>query len=166
MWKDIPKGSQYINNKIMGDGFGFSRAELSAMERMKFLTGDISPEDFMLIGSFHSGPLSAVRFVGVVGLALYYALMIYSAVYAWRVVRRTTGLDLSPLALFVGLPLIWEPFNYTIVFGAYDAGLPETIFGVGMLKLIYNSLPKAVTKEPESTVLEPALSSRRMLPVR
>ncbi len=77
MWRDIPKGSQYIHNRIMGDGFGFSRAELIAMERRQFLVGEISQEDFMLIGSFHNGPLSAIRFVGIVGMLLYYVLLIY-----------------------------------------------------------------------------------------
>ena len=67
MWRDIPKGTQYISDKIMGDGFGFSRAELSAMERQKFATGGMQQEDFMIIGAFHNGPLSAIRFVGVVG---------------------------------------------------------------------------------------------------
>ena len=70
MWKEIPKGTRYISNKIMGDGFGFSRAELSAMERQQFLIGEISQEDSMIIGSFHNGPLSAVRFVGIVGMLL------------------------------------------------------------------------------------------------
>jgi hypothetical protein len=160
MWKDIPKGSQYISDKIMGDGFGFSRAELSAMERQKFFMGDLDQEDSMIIGSFHSGPLSAVRFVGVVGLAIYYVLLIYSAVYAWRIIRRTQGSYLFPLALFVGLPLIWEPFNYTLIFGAYDVGLPETIFGVGMLKLIYNSLPKPVPVESKPVSPQPPMLSR------
>ena len=125
MWKDIPKGTRYINNKIMGDGFGFSRAELSAMERQQFLSGEISQEDSMIIGAFHNGPLSAVRFVGIVGLILYYMLLIYSAVYAWRLIRAADGSDYFPLALFIGLAVIWEPFNYTFVFGAFDSGLAE-----------------------------------------
>ena len=81
MWKDIPKGRQYIRNRIMGDGFGFSRAELQALERQKFGTGEMAQEDFMIIGAFHNGPLSAIRFAGVVGLVLYYVLLIYSARY-------------------------------------------------------------------------------------
>ena len=103
----------------MGDGFGFSRAELMAMERRQFLVGEISQEDFMLIGSFHNGPLSAIRFVGVVGMLLYYVLLITSAVYARRLIRATEDTAFFPFALFIGLAMIWEPFNYTFVFGAY-----------------------------------------------
>src|SRR4051812_48345435 len=84
MWKDIAKSSVYIRNRVMGDGFGFSRGELEAMQREQFRTGDLTQEDFMIIGSFHNGPLSAIRFVGVVGLVLYYLLLIYAAVYASR----------------------------------------------------------------------------------
>jgi hypothetical protein len=151
MWRDIPRGTKYIRSKVMGDGFGFSRAELSAMERQKFLTGDVSPEDYMIIGSFHNGPLSAIRFVGVVGLILYYVLLIYSAIYAWRLIRTTQGSDFFPLALFLGLPIIWEPFDYTLVFGAFDVGLPQAIFAVGMLKLVHNSLAKPVEEPPQHT---------------
>ena len=140
MWKDIPKSGRYIRNPVMGDGFGFSRAELQAMQREHYRTGDMSQEDFMIIGSFHNGPLSAIRFVGVVGLIIYYLLLIYTAIYAARLIRRAENSDFYPLALFVGLPLIWEPWNYTLVFGAYDAALPTAIFSVGMLKAISNSM--------------------------
>ncbi len=109
MWKDIPKGTRYIHNKVMGDGFGFSQAELSAMERQTFFGGDISPEDFLIIGAFHNGPLSTIRFVGAIGLVLYYTLLIYMAVLAWRLIRVTQGTDFFPFALFVGLAIIWEP---------------------------------------------------------
>jgi O-antigen ligase/polysaccharide polymerase Wzy-like membrane protein len=146
MWKDIPKSSQYIRDRVMGDGFGFSRAELQAMERQRYRTGDISQEDFMIIGSFHNGPLSAIRFVGIVGMVLFYLLLIYSAVYAVRLIRAAEGSNFYPLTLFIGLPLIWEPFNYTLVFGAYDVALPIAIFGVGMLKMLENSLRHAKDK--------------------
>ena len=140
MWKDIPQSSRYIRNRLMGDGFGFSRAELKAMERQQYRTGDMSQEDFMLIGAFHNGPLSAIRFVGVVGMLLYYTLLIYTGVYGWRLIRASEGSAFYPLAMFVSLAFIWEPVNYTFIFGAYDSGLPNAIFGVGMLKMVHNSL--------------------------
>jgi hypothetical protein len=164
MWKDIPKGTQYIHNKIMGDGFGFSRAELIAMERQKFLTGEMGQEDSMIIGSFHSGPLSAVRFVGIVGLLLYYALLIYAAIYSWRVIRSSKGTDFFPLALFIGLRAIWEPFNYTLIFGAYDSGLPETLFTIGMLKMIHNSLQPYLPEEKPAEAQPRPGRMRRLAP--
>jgi len=168
MWRDIPKSSRYIRDKVMGDGFGFSRAELAAMERQQYRTGDMSQEDFMLIGSFHNGPLSAMRFVGAVGFILYYALIVVVALYAARLIRAAEGTDFYPLALFIGLALIWEPINYVLIFGAYDSGIPNTIFSLGMLKMIDNSLRANISKkarsgpkpELQSTASEPALLNR------
>jgi hypothetical protein len=122
------------------------------MQRQLYSAGQISQEDFMLIGAFHNGPLSTVRFVGAVGLLLYYVLLIYLAMYAWRLIRAAEGTDIYPLALFAGLALIWEPINYTLVFGGYDSGFPNTIFGVGMLKMINNSL-RAKQSETKSTAI-------------
>ena len=143
MWKEVSKGTRYIRDIAMGDGFGFSRQELLAMERQQYRTGEFSQEDSLIVGAFHNGPLSAIRFVGIVGLILYYSLLIYCAVYAWRLIRSAQDSQFSAIAFFVGLPLIWEPFNYTFIFGGYDSGLPNTIFAVGMLKMIHNSLRQA-----------------------
>jgi hypothetical protein len=151
MWRDIPKSGQYIHNKVMGDGFGFSRDELQAIQRQAASAGGMQQEDFMLTGSFHNGPLSAIRFVGVVGMCLYYALLIYAAMYGWRLIRASEHSDFYPLTLFISLSLIWEPVNYTFVFGGYDSGLPHAIFGVGMLKMIYNSLEHSAQKTARAT---------------
>jgi hypothetical protein len=164
MWKDIPKSSKYIRDRVMGDGFGFSRAELQAMERQLYAVGQMSQEDFMIIGSFHNGPLSAVRFVGVVGLVLYYALILYAALFGWRLIRTSERSDFYPLALFVSLALIWEPLNFTFVFGGYDGGLPNTVFGVGMLKMIHNSLRFSAQKA-DATVAPVLLPVSRVEPV-
>jgi hypothetical protein len=142
MWKEVAKGGPYIRDKVWGDGFGFSRTELAALAQAEYLTAQAQQEYFMIIGAFHNGPLSAIRFVGVVGLTLYYALLIYCAVFAVHLIRLAQGSSLSALAFFIGLPLIWEPLNYTFVFGGYDSGLPNTIFAVGMLKMIANSIPE------------------------
>ncbi len=152
MWKEIPKSTRYVRDQWMGDGFGFTRTELLAMQRQTMRTGEITQEDSMIIGAFHNGPLSAIRFVGFVGLILYYALLVYLAIYAARIIRAAEDTRFYPLALFVGLILIWEPINYTLVFGAYDSGLPNTIFAVGMLKMISNSIrqlskPRRLTED-------------------
>jgi hypothetical protein len=81
-----------------------------------------------------------VRFVGGVGLVIYIVLMIVTARAAWRLIRRAQGTPYYPLALFLGLPLIWEPFYYIFIFGGYDAALPMMIFAIGMLKMLANSL--------------------------
>ncbi len=165
MWREIWKSSRYIQNKTMGDGFGFNRTELQAMQREHTAGGQEVQEYFMIIGAFHNGPLSAIRFTGVVGLVLYCTFLIALAGYAWRLIRRAERTAYYSLALFFGLGVIWEPINYLLVFGAYDSGLPNTIFSLGMLKLIHNSLEKyprqeerrpRTTSRPASLVRVPA----------
>jgi hypothetical protein len=140
MWDVVLSTDTYIHNKILGDGFGFSSYELQIMEEAQTggtgFAGAAEQEAFLIQGAFHSGPLSAVRFVGVVGLALYLTLLIAGAVYAWKLIRRSQGSDFFPLALFVGIPAIYEPLQYTLVFGAFDSGFPTTLFICGMLKLV------------------------------
>ena len=166
MWKDLLKGSKYIHNRLLGDGFGFSQAELQALERQKYASGDVvEQEDYMIIGAFHNGPLSAIRFVGIVGLVLYYTLLIYSAVYAWRLIRITRNTDFFPFALFVGLALIWEPFNYTLIFGAFDSGFPNALFNAGMLKLVHNSVVPATSQKEPSAKREPLLATTKRITV-
>jgi hypothetical protein len=140
MWKEIPKSSRYIHNRLMGDGFGFTRAELLAMERQQFRTGELSQEDSLIIGAFHNGPLSTVRYVGFFGFLLYYGLLICAAVNGARLIRAAAGTDFYPIALFIGVWLVWEPINFVAIFGSYDSGLPNTIFSIGMLKMVRNSL--------------------------
>lgn len=141
MWKAMLTEDKYIHNKWLGDGFGFSQRDLAVM-----LANQVSgaPEDaqenLLIVGGIHSGPISTVRYVGVVGLALFIGLLIVMARTAWRLIRRAEGTEYYPLALFIGLPLIWEPVNYIFIFGGYDSALPTAVFGVGMLKMLTHSL--------------------------
>ena len=73
---------------------------------------------------------------------------------------RTQGTVFFTLALFIGLEIIWEPFNYTLVFGAFDSGFPNALFNAGMLKMIYNSIQQNLA--PEKRDLKPALRPARL----
>jgi hypothetical protein len=97
-------------------------------------------EGSLITGAYHSGPLSAIRYVGVVGLVLYLSLLIATAGYGWKIVRRSQGTDYLPLALLVGIPAIYEPFNYVFIFGSFDDDFPDTLFVCGMLKLLSKAL--------------------------
>jgi len=139
MWEVVLSTNTYIHNKLFGDGFGFSSEELQIMEQAGSggpgFIGASGQESLLITGAFHSGPLSAIRYVGVVGLVFYLTLLVAAAIYAWKLIRRTQGTDYFPLALFVGLPAIYEPFQYTLIFGGFDSGFPTTLFLCGMLKL-------------------------------
>jgi hypothetical protein len=140
MWDVVLHTDTYIHNKLLGDGFGFSKYELQIMEQQEeggpSFIGGASQESSLIQGAFHSGPLSAVRYVGVVGLTLYILLLVVAASYAWRLIVASRGTDFFPLALFVGIPAIYEPLQYVFIFGGFDSDFPNTLFVCGMLKLL------------------------------
>ena len=156
MWEIVLSTDTYIHNKLFGDGFGFSSEELQIMEQAQSggpgFIGAAEQESFLIQGAYHSGPLSAIRYVGAVGLVFYLTLLVVAAIYAWKLIRRCQGTDYFPLALFVGIPAIYEPFQYNLIFGGFDSGFPTTMFVCGMLKLISKAQH---AQRPRSAAIEP-----------
>ena len=67
-------------------------------------------------------------------------MLVAAARYSWKLIRRSRQTDYFPVALLFGLPAIYEPFQYVLVFGGFDSGFPNTLFLCGMLKLISKAL--------------------------
>jgi hypothetical protein len=129
-WRDVIR-YRLISDWVFGDGFGV-RAQDWMAESVRRSYGELA----MLTGAYHSGPLSAIRYAGVVGLVLFYALMIGAAICAYRCVQRCRGTVLMPAAIFVAVQAIWQPVHFTFVFGGYDGDVPQQIFVVGLLRLL------------------------------
>jgi hypothetical protein len=121
MWGWAWNDDRILRDKVWGQGFGLSLDDLSliaaslmAGQSGQNLLGGSDRESFLITGTFHSGPLSAIKYIGIVGLALYYLLMCYMAWVAWRLCINARGTKAFTLALFVGIPIIFEPFNIGI----------------------------------------------------
>lgn len=142
MWKRALLTDRYIENKLLGDGFGFRRLDMSRLERMNALGASFVDvqEMMMLSGNYHSGPVSAIRYVGAVGLILYYIFIIALAVHAARLIRSCRETPFFIPALFFCLPVFFHPFFYTFIFGGYQNSIVETIFALGCLKMLERSL--------------------------
>ena len=145
MWAWAWNDDRILRDRTWGQGFGLSiddmnliASSLIAGKGADTLLGGSDRENFMITGSFHSGPLSTIKFIGVVGLCLYYPLMCYMAVVAWRVCKRARGTKAFPLVLFVGLPIIYEPFNFIVIFGGLDGNYPQLLFWAGLLNMVSN----------------------------
>lgn len=144
-WND----NRIIKDKIWGQGFGISiedmniiaGAMMSGQQGGMFIGGS-DRENFMLTGSFHNGPVSTIRYVGIVGFLLFYPLLCYMAVIAWRLCQRARDTAVFPLALFIAIPVIYEPFNFIFVFGGFDGSVSQTLFWAGLLNLTTNYLDK------------------------
>jgi hypothetical protein len=142
MWEWAWNDDRILRDRTWGQGFGLSiddmnliASSLMAGEGGGTRLGGSDRENFMITGSFHSGPLSTIKYIGVVGLCLYYPLMCYMAFFAWRLciqARATKGL---PLALFVGIPIIYEPFNFVAIFGGLDSNYSQLLFWAGLLNM-------------------------------
>jgi hypothetical protein len=161
-WLRIIEGGT-IKNWWVGDGFGLTEEDYRAIttENIGF------EESVTLTGAFHSGPLTTIHNVGLVGLVLLYTLMIVAAVYSVKCVRRCRGTPLLPLAIFLAMQLVWEPIQFTFVFGSYADQVPEHFFLVGLLTLVWymsehtpSSRVPALTTRPSSRSNGSTLVSR------
>ena len=136
-----------LKDRTWGQGFGLTLDDMSLITSSMMagqgggsLLGGSDREQFMITGAFHSGPLSAIKSVGVVGLVLYYPMMCYMAWLAWRICKRARGTKAFTLALFVGIPIIYEPFNFVFIFGGIDGNYSQLLFWAGLLKMLENYL--------------------------
>jgi drug/metabolite transporter (DMT)-like permease len=153
MWKEVITSDRYIHNKILGDGFGLPRTDYEA-QLSSFMTGVnayegklAAQESFMINGDFHSGPLSLVRFVGVVGGALFLTLLFMMASYSYKLIEKSHGTPFEFCTLFVCIPLFVEPIFYLFIFGDFKAELPSTLYNIGFMNMISASITMYKNKE-------------------
>lgn len=142
MWEQALFTDRYIRSKWFGDGFGFTRNEYDWMMagQLHAITTEEAQEGALLASDYHSGPISTIKFVGVPGFLLFYALTLGLMSLAWKTVRRAQNTPYFSFSLFVGMPLIFFPFFFTLIFGAYQNDLPNAIIGLGMLNLLNRSI--------------------------
>lgn len=166
LWKNVIEWG-LIKDWWFGDGFGANVDDLIAL-----LSHGGQYTDFVVLtGAFHNGPLSAIRYVGVCGLALLYLLSISAACYSYRCVNECRGSPLFPVAVYFAIQLIWGPIHYTFVFGAFEVYLPELLFYVGCLRLLFrlsaelkqNAITKAKIAPAQSVASVSAYDKRAPL---
>ena len=97
-------------------------------------------EAFLISGTYHSGPLTTIRFVGVVGVAFLSAAHDLSGSALHRLIRECSGTRLFPVALFVGMPVVFALFPYVFVAGMFDVNLTESLFAAGLLRVLCKAL--------------------------
>lgn len=150
MWKEALFTPNWINNKILGDGLGFSRREYEMMLSLEEGTGGFASlnsglsaqqETMMITGGYHSGPVQTVRTVGYVGLLIFLMAMIRLAVHAHRQIVRCRGTEWYPLALFFCLPAIASPIFFVFVFGEFGPAAASLFGSYGLVRLMEGNLP-------------------------
>lgn len=144
MWKEALTSERYIRNKWLGDGFGYSADELAYQMdlRMRQVTPEEMQEFFLVVGSYHSGPVETIKRTGYIGLFFLLVAMIVMLVHAKKLVDSTRGTYYYPYAVIVALPFIVLPFIFVFIFGAYQDAMMQMFVGAGMMRLIQNSMTK------------------------
>jgi hypothetical protein len=173
MWGWAWNDERIMRDRIWGQGFGLSiddmnliASSIMAGQAGSSLLGGSDRELFMITGVFHNGPLSTIKYIGIVGFALYFTLMCYMVVVAWRLCKRAQETAALPLALFVSIPIIYEPFNFVVVFGALDSSYSTTLFWAGLLNMVGNHITKAETKTLPSLRSRSGASDPTLVPER
>lgn len=172
IWEEVLQNDQFIKNKLLGDGFGYSAYDLKIqLDAMLGGTGYMDGTEAQAItGAYHSGPLSTIRYVGVIGLLLYFLMQLGSFFYSIRLVRKAWKTPYQPIALFLAVPQFYAFFSFYLIFGGFDSDFPRSIFTLGLLKFVDLSLADfleekraASQPEPPAATNLPAPASHPML---
>ncbi len=149
IWKEVLLTDRWIENKLLGDGLGFSARELqfqmSAALRLGNAIGvsgfDAHREAVLANGDYHSGPVQTIRIIGYVGLLVLLLFQIRLAVHAHRQIKRCRNTEWFPIALLVGIPLIVNPIFFVFIFGTFASGSNTLLIGAAMIRMLQKNLP-------------------------
>lgn len=148
MWEEALLTDNWIHNKLLGDGLGFTRAELAYQEELKY-TGsraesfgfDAQRASFLVSGDYHSGPVSAIRTIGYVGLMVMIIFMLMQSYKAHKLIMKSKGMIWRPLVMIICIPIVWYPIFFLFVYGIFQRDTVIIIMGYGLLRLLENNLP-------------------------
>ncbi|PAW67972.1 MAG: hypothetical protein B9S30_06510 [Verrucomicrobiia bacterium Tous-C5FEB] len=147
VWKEALLTNRWIQNKWLGDGLGFSAAELAAqMNDRKGARAGISGfsahrEAILANGDYHSGPVSSIRVIGYIGLLVFLLAQIRLAVHAHHLITRYRHTEWFPLTLLIGIPIIILPLVFVFIFGSFKNAAPTFLISCGLVSILKNNLP-------------------------
>jgi hypothetical protein len=151
IWKEVMLTDRWIKNKWLGDGLGFSAAELAAQQNINARAFSISGlghhQDAVLAnGDYHSGPIQTIRTIGYIGLLFTLFAQIRLAAHAHRLIKRCKNTEWFPLTLIIGIPIVWSPIFFVFVFGTFESAIAGFLLGAGFVKLFQHNLPLAPSR--------------------
>jgi len=147
IWKEVLLTNRWIDNKWLGDGLGFKASELAAQigvrkgSRMGISGFDTQRENILSSGAYHSGPVQTIRTIGYVGLFFLLIAQLRLAVHAHRQIQRCRNTEWFPLALFVGIPIVYAPIFFVFIVGSFAQATAGFMLGYGMISLLERNLP-------------------------
>ena len=156
MWRIALTSEQYIQNKILGDGFQFSAVEINAMMESRIAGSYLSKISFversLEVGNYHGFHVETIRFTGIVGLIAATIALVVFARFAWRAISLHRNTDHWGYIIFVCMPYLIYPFWYWLVFGSLRSGFPQLIAMAAMVRVAYDLGLVRVRQEAEVSV--------------
>jgi hypothetical protein len=148
IWEEVLLTDRWIENKIIGDGLGFSARELqyqlaanNSAGTARSMSGfDAHRETILASGDYHSGPVQTVRVIGYAGLVVLLLFQIRLAIHAHRQIKRCRGTEWFPISLFIGIPLIWNPIFFIFIYGTFSSATTTLFIGSAMVRMLQNNL--------------------------
>lgn len=152
MWRIVLSSDRYIQNKMFGDGFGYSRAEhdaqMKAVEGVGAYAGD-SIDMYIAKGSYHGWHVEAIRFTGVLGLVIGVILLFGFARSAWKGMKHFRNTEYFGCICYVCIPIFIQPFFHIFIFGSYKSSFIELIAMAGIVRLIDNIRANEIVLLPD-----------------
>lgn len=148
IWIEALTSNKWIKNKVLGDGLGFTREELSRQQALRegvdVGTGgsgfDVLRESILINGSYHSGPVSLVRTTGYVGLSLFTISMLILAFKAHRLILEFRQTRYFGYLCVLCIPMVYHPLYFLLIFGDFRSDVPEFLIHAGLFTLISRAL--------------------------
>jgi hypothetical protein len=158
IWEEALFTDRWITNKVLGDGLGFTKEELSMQQGLQDGSlsfggfGGLSDQQVSILvnGDYHSGPVSLIRTIGYVGLVIFVIAILVLAVACHKLLRRYRG---SPyfgvLAMFL-VPAIVHPIYFIFIFGGFSLDIPFFFLNLGFYGLLRNNFHALHTMHEKS----------------
>lgn len=146
IWEEVLLTDRWISNKVLGDGLGFSAAELRAQinakdGRLSGISGfDANRENILASGNYHSTAVNAVRNCGYLGLVVLLVVMFRLVVHAHRLIRRCRGTPWHTLSLFLGLPPMVALINLPISATNFLQVASASLLSLSLIRLAENNI--------------------------
>lgn len=146
-----------IQNVWFGDGYRIPMGELQYYQELQ-MRGYVKEADkityYLITGDLHSGPLSTIKYVGVLGLVVFSLLIMTIAVKIYKLWNLAIQSRSQLMIGFYALPLIYFPIVYMFIFGSFRVDLPRVFVGAGLLVLLTNALRDELAMKRKEDHLE------------
>jgi hypothetical protein len=154
IWTTVLSSDVYFEHKILGDGFGFDEVWLQRAQNVQAGVEKFSHQEemeyFIVNGDLHSGPISTLKFVGVIGAAFFLVLMIVMSMKALRILQnamREANQENHIATWMICISAIFMPWGFIFIFGDYRSAFSEVLYLLGMIASINSTCIKSQFRE-------------------